>query len=175
MTLITNLRARLLRSCGVLCLVVCAGNGAPVLYTFTATTRSTMGSPAHLEQFKLDLPDFLPLVMDGTVIPFQSDDPAVISCIACANPPTGALLFLRSSTGDIIQFRDADGILRPYFFSPSALSSVGTYSTLPGINVNVGSLAVSQIPEPSTAGLVGVALAAALHRWRRKRSRVPVI
>ena len=171
MTLMPTFRARLLKYCAVLCLAVCTADGAPVLYTFMATTRSTMGSPAHLEQFKLALPDYLSLVTDGPVITFQSDDPAVISCTACANPPTGALHFLRSSIGDMIQFRDADGILRPYFFSQNVLSSAGTYSTLPGINVNVGELAVSQIPEPSTAGLVGVALTAVVGRWRRSRPR----
>jgi hypothetical protein len=130
-----------------------------------------VGSPAHLEQFQLAVPDFLPLVTDGPLITFQSDDPAVISCVACASPPAGALHFLRSSIGDIIQFRDADGILRPYFFLPNVLASAGTYSTLPGINVNVGELVVSEIPEPSTAGLVGVALTAALCRRRRSRPR----
>jgi hypothetical protein len=145
------------------------------LYTFTATTQPTQGSPSHLEQFQLMAPDFLPLVTNGDVISFLRSDPAIISCVACTDPPVPTLHFLRSDTSDLVQFRDADGILRPYFFSPSALSNPGTHDTLPGINVNVGKLIVSEIPEPSTTALLGGGLATLALLLRRRNSWTPAL
>ena len=95
------------------------------------------------------------------------------SCEACTNPPVPTLHFLRSDSSDLVQFRDADGILRVYFFSANVLSSPGTYDTLPGINVAVGRLVVAaaETPEPSTIGLVMTGLGlVALRRLRRGRS-----
>src|SRR5690348_13111804 len=86
----------LIRSCAVLCFAAFAAYGAPVLYTFTATTRATQGSPSHTEQFQLTVPDFLPLVENGAVLSFLRDDPALISCVSCAEAPLSALHFLRS-------------------------------------------------------------------------------
>jgi hypothetical protein len=114
-------------------------------------------------------PDFLPLVLNGEVISFLRDDPALLSCIACTDPPIPTLHFLRSDNSDLVQFRDADGILRPYFFPPSVLSQLGIYDTLPGINVNVGKIVVSEVPEPSTAGLVLAGAALVTLRLKRRR------
>jgi hypothetical protein len=167
----TKLKAHLLRICAALCFATCAASAAPVLYTFTATTRATPGSPSHLEKFELTTADFLPVVVNGPVISFLQTDPALLSCVACATPPAGALHFLRADSSDVVQFRDADGILRPYFFAPNTLSIPGTHDTLPGFNVNVGNIVVAETPEPSTAGLVITGLAAAALRLRRYRVR----
>ena len=94
------------------------------------------------------------LCLNGTVMSFLSSDPALISCVACTDPPVPTLHFLRSDTSDLVQFRDADGILSPYFFPANSLSSPGSYNTLPGINVAIGKLVVAETPEPSTMGLV---------------------
>jgi hypothetical protein len=172
MKLKPNLRASLIKCSAVLCFAACTAHAAPVLYTFTATTQATLGSSSHLEQFQLIAPDFLPLDLNGTLISFLRDDPALISCVACTNPPTPTLYFLRSESSDLVQFRDADGILRPYFFQPNALSQPGVHDTLPGINVAVGKLEVSEIPEPSAAGLVLTGVAIVTFRlWRRDRLR----
>jgi hypothetical protein len=162
MKLKTNLRARLVKCCALLSFTAFTAYGAPVLYTFTATTRATLNSPSHLEQFQLIAPDFLPLVSNGALISLLRDDPALISCVACTDPPIPTLHFLRNDSSDLVQFSDADRILRPYFFSPNALSHPGIHDTLPGINVAVGKLVVSEVPEPSTSGLVltGVAIVA---------------
>ena len=164
-----SIGTRLLMSCGVLLFVSQGAHAAPVLYTFTATTQAAMGSPSHTEQFQLATPGFLPLVLNGEVLSFLRSDPALISCIACAEPPVPTLHFLRSDSSDLVQFSDADGILRPYFFPPNALSSPGTYDTLPGINVNAGQLVVAEAPEPSTMLLV--VMGAAPFAFRRRRAR----
>jgi len=149
-----KISARLLVSCSVLLFATQGAHGAPIVYTFTATTQPTLGSPSHLEKFQLTVPDFLPLVLNGDVISFLRSDPALISCVACTDPPVPTLHFLRSDTSDLVQFSDADGILRPYFFQPNTLSSPGTYDTLSGINVAVGNLVVTETPEPSTMVLI---------------------
>jgi hypothetical protein len=112
-------------------------------------------------------PDFLPLVTNGGLISFLRSDPALVSCVACTDPPILTLHFLRGDTSDLIQFRDADRILRPYFFPVNALANAGTYDTLPGINVNVGRLVVAEIPEPSTMAMFIVGAAALAFRRRR--------
>jgi hypothetical protein len=61
----TTVRARLLMCCAVRCSATYTAHAAPVLYTFTATTEASLGSPSHLEQFQLEAPDFLPLVLNG--------------------------------------------------------------------------------------------------------------
>jgi hypothetical protein len=168
----TIVRARLLICCAVLCSATYTAHATPVLYTFTATTRATLGSPSHLEQFQLEAPDFLPLVLNGAVMSFLRSDPALISCVACTDPPVPTLHFLRSDTSDLVQFRDADGILRPYFFPANSLSSPGSYNTLPGINVAVGKLVVAETPEPSTMALVISGAATLALRLRRRTPRI---
>jgi hypothetical protein len=130
---------------------------------------ATAGSPAHLEQFQLTTPDFLPV--DSGLVSYMRDDPAVMSCIACADPPVPALHFLRGPTSDLVQFRDADGILRVYFFAVDALTNPGMHDTNPGINVNVGNLKVAQTPEPSTSILMLAGLSLAARRVRRRLAR----
>jgi hypothetical protein len=80
---------------------------------------------------------------------------------------------LRSSDSDMIQFADADNTTRLYTFPLNALSNIGTYSTLPGINVNLGALDVASVPEPSTASLLVMigtsAIAWFLYNLRRTR------
>jgi hypothetical protein len=169
MKLTTSIRARLLPYAAVLFSATYTAHAAPVLYTFTATTRDSLGSPSHLEQFQLQAPDFLPLVLNGDVLSFLRSDPALISCVACTDPPVPTLHFLRGDTSDLVQFRDADGTLRLYFFPANSLSNVGTYDTLPGINVEVGNIVVAEIPEPSTMALV-IAGAGALALRRRCRT-----
>jgi hypothetical protein len=139
----------------VLCFAACSAH-ASILYEFTATTSPAPGSPSHLEFFQLELPDFLSISSGGPLISFFENDPAVISCIACTDPSVPALHFLRGPDGDMIQFADADGTTRLYTFPLNALSNIGTYSTLPGINVNLGALDVASVPEPSTAGLLRI-------------------
>jgi hypothetical protein len=163
----TTVRARLVMCCAVLCSATCTAHAAPVLYTFTAITPATLGSPSHLEQFQLEAPRFLPLVLNGDVLSFLRSDPPLISCVACTDPPVPTLHFLRADTSDLVQFRDADGTLRPYFFSANSLSNPGSYDTLPGINAAVGKLVVSETPEPSTIALVIAGAATLALRLRR--------
>jgi hypothetical protein len=167
-----NWKTRLLSYPAFLCVAVCTAHATPVSYTFTATTRATVGSPAHLEQFRLLTPDFLPVVLNGPVISFLRDDPALISCVSCTDPPVPTLHFLRSGIGDVVQFRDADGILRPYFFPMNVLSNPGVYDTPGGFNVNVGKLVVAETetPEPATVAMVTAGLAIAGLLRRRLRS-----
>jgi len=103
-----------LKCCVLLSLVTCVAVATPVQYTFTATTLTSLGSPSHTEAFDLVLPDFMPLVQNGPVISFLSDDPTLRSCIACVAPPVPSLHFLRSTTNDLIQFVDEDGTNRLY-------------------------------------------------------------
>ena len=169
MKLTTSLTARLLTYLTILFSATYTAHAAPVLYTFTATTRASLGSPSHLEQFQLQTPDFLPLVLNGGVLSYLRSDPALISCVACTDPPVPTLHFLRTDTSDMVQFRDADGTLRAYFFPANSLSNPGRYDTLPGINVAVGNLVVGEVPEPSTMALV-IAGASALASRRRRRT-----
>jgi hypothetical protein len=79
---------------------------------------------------------------------------------------------LRGPDSDLMQFADADSTTRLYTFPLNALSNIGTYSTLPGINVNLGALGVAPVPEPSTASLVMIgtsAIAWFLYNLRRPR------
>jgi len=107
----TTVIARLLMYCAVLCSATYTAHAAPVLYTFTATTEASLGSPLHLEQFQFEAPDFLPLVLNVGVLSYLRSDPALIACGACTDPLVPALHFLRTDTSDLVQFRDADGIL----------------------------------------------------------------
>lgn len=159
----------LLKCLVVMCFCACAAQAASILYTFNATTRATLNSPAHLEYFELKSDDFLPLIPNGGLISFAADDPALESCIACATPPTGAIYFLRSLTSDLVQFRDADGTLRLYTFPLNALSQVGSHATIPGINVNVGAIEVAEAPEPTTFVLTLLGVAAAILSVRNRR------
>ncbi len=134
-----------------------------------------MARNPHLEQFELTTPDFLPVLDNGPVLSFLASDPGLLSCVACTDPPVPTLHFLRSATSDLVQFRDTDGILRPYFFPVNALSSPGTYQTLPGINVAVGTLVVSQTPEPSTLWMAiagGLLLVFGMRKPKRSLERV---
>jgi hypothetical protein len=143
----------------------CAVYGDPVLYSFTATTSAPIGSPSHTEAFEFVAPDFLPVVLNGPVISVMKTDPAMLSCVACVDPPIPAVHFLRGGAGDSIQFQDADHISRFFLFQPDALSTMGTHSTQPGINVAVGTLTVSaapaqsDAPEPSTWTMLGIGFA----------------
>lgn len=152
----------------LLCLAASTAYGGPIHYAFTGTTLPSGGLPGHSQVFELTLPDFLPVVSGGPVVEFVSTDPAVISCIPCTNPPDPALFFLRGGIGDSVQFQDQNGTGYIYFFPADVLTTVGTHQTLPGINVNTGTLSVAAIPEPSTAGMLilGVLF---LRRARRKR------
>jgi hypothetical protein len=120
----------------------------------------------------LTVPFFLPVVLNGPVVPFVSTDPEVISCVPCKNPPDPALFFLRGGIGDSIQFQDANGTGYLYFFPADALSNTGTHQTLAGINVNTGTLTVTATPEPSTQGLLMIGLGTAAVVLRRRRSRI---
>ena len=174
MTPTTNSRrlSTLVKCCTALCFAACSAH-ASIIYEFTATTSPAPGSLSHLEFFQLELPGFLPISTGGPVISFFENDPAVISCIACTNSPVPAPHFLRSSDSDMIQFADADNTTRLYTFPLNALSNIGTYSTLPGINVNLGALDVASVPEPSTASLLVMigtsAIAWFLYNLRRTR------
>jgi len=159
-----------LKCCFLLSLVSCAAIATPVQYTFTATTRASLGSPSHTEAFDLVLPDFMPLVQNGPVISFLSDDPALRSCVACVVPSVPALHFLRSTTNDLIQFVDEDGTNRLYMFPLNVLSTVGRWDTLSGINVNRGTVVVSATPEPATIGMLLIAAAVFAALYRRRMS-----
>ena len=100
---------------------------------------------------------------------YLRSDPALISCVACTDPPVPTLHFLRTDTSDLVQFRDADGVLRPYFFPANSLSDTGSYDTLPGINVAVGKLVVAETPEPSTMVLVIAGAATLAFRLRNPK------
>ena len=173
-----NYFRRVARHCILLLLATCAAYGSPIQYVFTATTRATLGSPAHTETFELIMPDFLPVTTNGGVISLLSNDPSVISCSPCKAPPVAALHFLRGGSGDSIQFQDTDNVGRFYLFAPGALTTLGPQSTLPGINVNMGTLVVSRAadetsaPEPSTWTMIfGGLTAAAIIRRRRRGGR----
>lgn len=160
----------MMKCLAALSLAACAAYGSPVLYTFTATTRATLGSPAHTEAFQLRLPEYLPVAEGSPLISFLRTDPAVLSCTACTNAPVPALHFLRSGGSDLVQFADEDGTTRLYMFPLLALTSAGTHDTLPGINVAVGALTVAPVPEPSTTAMLVIGLAALALGARGRRS-----
>lgn len=162
------------RCLAMLLLTGVAALASPVRYTFEATTRAELGSPSHVEAFDLVGSAFLPVVENGPLISFLANDPAFLSCVSCVPPPIPALHFLRSASADLIQFVDSDGINRPYFFPVGALSSAGTWSTQPGINVNHGMLVVSSVPEPATAGalFIGLTMIAAAGVIRKRSTPV---
>lgn len=141
---------------------------ASVIYTFTATTRASLGSPSHQETFRLETGDFLPLVTGGPLISLLETDPSVQQCSPCENPPVPALHFLRSGDSDLVQFADEDGTTRLFRFPFETLSSAGSYSTLWGINVESGQLTVANTPEPSTFALLAVGAALISVRIRRR-------
>jgi hypothetical protein len=103
------------------------------------------------------------VIENGPLISFLADDRAVLSCVSCAAPPIPALHFLRSAAGDPIQFVDADGTNRAYFFQVDALSTLVTWNTQSGVNASQGTLVVSSVPELATAGalFIGFAMIAA--------------
>jgi len=154
--------------CAVLCFATVTAYGAPMLYNFSGTTIPGGGSPSHVQSFHLAVPDFLPTVLDGGPLPVVSNDPIVLTCVPCEAPPLPALYFLRGSSGDIIQFEDANGTGYVYFFPVNSLSSLGTHATQPGINVNRGTLVVTATPEASTIWslLLGIG-AISLRLWLR--------
>lgn len=149
-------------------LLVATGAYASTIYSFNATTRAVLGSPAHQESFQLQAPAYLPLSSGGPLISFQSDDPAMLSCVSCKTPPVLAVHFLRGSDSDMIQFADLDGTTRLYSFPLNALSAGGAYRTLPGFNVNVGEVTVTSAPEPSTIALLGMGALVLLAKLRRR-------
>jgi hypothetical protein len=159
-----------------LCLVTYAVCNASTLYSFTATTSASSGSPSHIESFQLEVDNFL--AVDSGLIPVLGSDPALRSCAACLDSSTvPALNFLRGSDSDLIQFADLDGTTRAYFFPLESLTSVGDYNTLPGVNVNVATLTVSQgsqpaVPEPSTFALLTTSLALIAVGIRRHRTQM---
>ena len=56
--------------CGaLLCFAGYAVHASPILYTFTATTQASLGSPGHTQTFQMIAPDFLP-VDGGNLISF---------------------------------------------------------------------------------------------------------
>ncbi len=158
--------------CLALCFAASAAYGSPVLYTFTGTTLGTSGSPSHAQVFQLTVPDFLPVVLNGPVIPFLSTDPAVNSCVPCNSPPIPALHFLRGADSDLIQFHDEDNTNYLYSFAENTFSNAGTYHTLPGINVNTGTLTISEVPEPSTVGVLIIGLSTIAFGLRLRSVRV---
>jgi hypothetical protein len=162
---------RLFSFWAALVLSACAAYGGPILYTFTGTTLPSSGSPAHSEVFQLKVPDFLALVVNGPLAQFRSDDAGMISCVPCAGPPVSAVSFLRGGAGDSIQFQDQNGTGYFYLFGENAFSTVGTHQTLPGINVNTGTLVVEAVPEPSTFGLLVIGLSTVALRLRNRGAR----
>src|SRR5262245_5422642 len=92
----------LLKCCAATFLAVSAAH-ASVIYTFTANTRPSLGSPSHPESFQLELTDFLPVSNGGPVISFFRTGPEVTSCVACTTGAVQALHFLRTSDSDLIQ------------------------------------------------------------------------
>lgn len=152
---------RLLQCVAALCLATCAAYGSPVVYSFTGTAPAQPGSPSHAEVFQLTLPDFLPVDLNGPPVQFVSTDPGVNSCVPCQPSPITALVFLRSASSDLVQFLDENGTTYPYFFPANTLTQVGYYQTLPGFNVNAGTLEVgAEAPEPSTMAFLAMGLGA---------------
>jgi hypothetical protein len=121
--------------------------------------------------FQMTLPGYLPLVSGGPLLSFLSTDPTVNSCVPCVDPPLTALYFLRGGTSDLIQFKDQDGTNYLYTFPVNSLSQAGRYSTLPGININKGTLnvTVTATPEPSAAVLFAIGLCTVLLGLRLRR------
>ena len=163
-----GLSARLLRNCAAFCFATLAAYGSPIVYTFTGTAPARPGAPSHPQVFQLNLPDFLPAVFADPLVPFLSTDPALRSCVPCAQPPVPALVFLRGSASDLVQFLDENGTTYPYFFPANSLVEVGTHYTIAGINVNPGVLEVAQTPEASTAGFFIIGLTAVGVGLRRR-------
>lgn len=162
----------------ILCLSAVAAHAASVTYSFSGTTYATWNQPSHSEVFQMTIPDFLLDTANGPLM-FESSAPEVESCSPCRVPPGPALVFLRGATDDLIQFLDADGTGRLYWFPLNAISTAGTWESRPGINMNSGTLVVtvdgtgdSAVPEPSTVTLVAAGCAAALAGARLRRASV---
>ena len=150
-----------------------AAYAGPIHYTFTGTTVGSLDSPSHLQEFELTVPDFLPVVSNGLVASFLSIDPEVSSCTPCIGPPHSALIFLRGPDHGLIQFKDMDGINYAYFFSENVLSAPGTRYTLPGVNLNTGTLTVTAVPEPSTWSVLMIGLGVLAFGVHLRARRLP--
>ena len=172
MTFNPRAKAAFIHIGAALCLATSMAHAGPITYTFSGTTLPGSGSPSHSELFQLTVPDFLPVVLNGSVVPFVSTDPGVIACVPCKDPPNPALFFLRGGIGDSIQFQDADGTGYLYFFPADAFSNVGTHHTLAGINVNTGTLIITATPEPSTQALLMIGLGPVAVVFRRRLHRI---
>jgi hypothetical protein len=56
--------------------------------------------------------------------------------------------------------------LESFGYNLPVFTSIGTYQTLPGTDVNTGTLTITGVPEPSTVGLVLAGIIAASLRRR---------
>jgi hypothetical protein len=152
-----------------------AAHAGSILYTFTGTTAPipSLGIPPSNESFQLLVQDFLPLLPDEIFTLFFNGDPELLSCIPCGNFPGVPLLGFARGGFDDLQFNDSNRTGYAYDFPLGAFSNLGTYQTFSGTNVNIGTLTVSAVPEPSTAfeGAFGLGLVIAAFR-RRSASRV---
>jgi hypothetical protein len=129
--------------------ITMAAHGSSIFYIFGGT--DTTGGTPEAEMFQLTVPDFISPPLNS----FGAD----VGCAQlglsseCVSP---GLIFSQQSVlgafSDQLQFNSPDAA-SVYDFPTGAFTTPGTYFSQPGENQNIGSLTVTDGPEPNPMAL----------------------
>ena len=129
--------------------IAASAHGSSIIFTFSGT--DTSGAIPEPEMFQLTVPDFINPALNGFGVDFTCDQLDLTS--ACVSP---GLIFSEQSVlgafSDQLQFNSPDAA-SVYDFPTGAFTTPGTYFTEPGANENIGSITVTDAPEPGPMAL----------------------
>lgn len=127
---------------------------ADTIYTFSGNITPYPFLPSGAAQsFSYEASDF---ITQDTFVPAS----ALLECSTGYNATCEGIGFLPSGPGwgvpgQVVQIAFMDGVVNPnYYFSLSAFTVDGTYSTVVYAGANTGTLTVTKTPEPGPAFLM---------------------